>query len=57
MALALISSACSGTDGDTDLLLPRIGKPNGLYINDGSGAFVDEGVAAGIGGPDDRFGA
>lgn len=51
------SAADVDGDGDTDLFLPRIGKPNGLYINDGSGNFDDVGVAAGVGGPDDGFGA
>ncbi len=45
------------SDGDLDVFLPRVGKPNGLYINDGSGQFTDVGESAGVGGPDDGQGA
>lgn len=52
-----VSAADVDRDGDVDLFLPRVGKPNGLYLNDGSGSFTDVGVEAGVGGPDDGFGA
>lgn len=44
-------------DGDLDIFLPRVGKPNSLYLNNGDGTFVDGARAAGISGPNDRFGS
>ncbi len=44
-------------DGDLDIFLPRIGKPNALYINDGSGSFTDEARRAGLAGAAQRFGS
>ncbi|MCB1188737.1 VCBS repeat-containing protein, partial [bacterium] len=44
-------------DGDLDVFLPRVGKPNGLYLNDGSGHFTDVAPEAGVAGPSERFGS
>ncbi len=44
-------------DGDLDVFLPRVGKPNGLYVNDGEGGFTDIAADVGVGGPIDRFGS
>ena len=44
-------------DGDDDLFLPRFGKPDGLYLNDGLGTFTDVADAAGVAGPDDGQGS
>ncbi|MCP4434294.1 MAG: CRTAC1 family protein [Actinomycetia bacterium] len=38
-------------DGDIDLVLTRVGLPNLLYRNDGSGTFTDEAAAAGVAEP------
>ena len=43
--------------GDLDTFLPRVGKPNSLYLNDGTGRFTDHARAAGVAGPSDRFGS
>ncbi|MFN8052206.1 MAG: CRTAC1 family protein [Acidimicrobiales bacterium] len=40
-------------DGDADIYVTRIGRPNSLYINDGRGHFTDTATAAGV----DRAGA
>ncbi|MFV0318562.1 MAG: CRTAC1 family protein [Microthrixaceae bacterium] len=45
------------SDGDYDIFLPRVGKPNGLYLNDGSGQFTDVAQQAGVAGPRERFGS
>ena len=37
-------------DGDIDLYLTRIGKPNALYLNTGKGTFRDGTEEAGVGG-------
>lgn len=39
-------------DGDIDLYVPRIGRPNSLYLNDGDGAFTDVASDAGVRGAD-----
>ena len=44
-------------DGDLDIFLPRIGKPNALYLNDGKGSFTDEARRAGLAGAAQRFGS
>ncbi len=44
-------------DGDDDIFLPRVGRPNGLYLNNGDGTFDDVARDAGVAGPDDRFGS
>ena len=44
-------------DGDLDVFLPRSGKPNGLYLNDGFGHFTDMASEAGVAGPSSRFGS
>lgn len=35
-------------DGDLDLLLTALGGPNALFLNDGSGSFVEVGAEAGL---------
>ncbi len=45
------------SDGDDDIFLPRAGKPNGLYLNDGDGEFSDVARTAGVAGPSERFGS
>lgn len=44
-------------DGDIDVFLPRVGRPNSLYINDGTGRFTDVAQEAGLAGPEERFGS
>ncbi len=44
-------------DGDHDVFLPRVGKPDGLFLNDGSGRFTDVAEQAGVAGPPDRAGS
>ncbi|MCO5322838.1 MAG: CRTAC1 family protein [Microthrixaceae bacterium] len=44
-------------DGDEDIFLPRVGKSNALYLNDGSGNFADVAQQAGVAGPSERFGS
>ena len=44
-------------DGDLDIFLPRIGKPNALYLNDGRGSFTDQARRAGLAGASQRFGS
>ncbi len=44
-------------DGDEDIFLPRVGKSNALYLNDGSGNFSDVAQEAGVAGPSERFGS
>lgn len=44
-------------DGDQDLFIPRMGRPDSLYVNDGSGRFIDVATQAGLTGPDDRQGS
>lgn len=44
-------------DSDMDIFLPRVAKPNSLYLNDGTGRFTDVGREAGVAGPSDRFGS
>ena len=44
-------------DGDPDLYLTRIGRPNALLRNDGRGHFTDVTQASGAGGPDPAQGS
>ena len=44
-------------DGDLDVFLTRIGGPNSLYLNDGTGRFTDVAERAGVAGPEERFGS
>lgn len=44
-------------DGYLDIFLPRVGKPNALYLNNGDGTFTDVAVEAGVAGPTERFGS
>ena len=37
-------------DGDLDVYLTRVGRPNRLLLNDGNGSFVDDTERAGVGG-------
>ncbi|MHB1139319.1 MAG: CRTAC1 family protein [Microthrixaceae bacterium] len=40
-------------DGDLDVLLPRVGRPNRLLLNDGDGRFEDASERSGIAGATD----
>ncbi len=44
-------------DGHPDVFLARVGKPDGLYLNDGEGNFTDVAEEAGVAGPTERFGS
>ncbi len=44
-------------DGDHDVFLPRVGRPDGLFLNDGAGRFTDVAEQAGVAGPADRAGS
>ncbi|MCU1356858.1 MAG: hypothetical protein JWM89_2276 [Acidimicrobiales bacterium] len=44
-------------DGNPDIFLPRVGLPDLLYRNDGTGHFTDVTEKAGIGGPDPAKGS
>lgn len=52
-------AAVADVDGDgyLDIFLPRVGKPNALYMNNGDGTFTDVASEAGVAGPTDRFGS
>jgi hypothetical protein len=57
---AMSSGAAVGDidgDGDLDVVLARLGRPNSLYLNDGSGRFSDVARSAGVSGPTSRFGS
>lgn len=45
------------SDGFDDIFLTRIGKPDSLYLNDGTGHFTDVAREAGVSGPTERFGS
>ena len=44
-------------DGDLDIFLPRVAKPNGLYLNDGEGVFTDMAEEMGVSGSVDHSGS
>ena len=44
-------------DGDLDVYLTRIGRPNALLLNDGHGHFSDATARSGAGGPDPAQGS
>lgn len=52
-------AAVADVDGDgyPDIFLPRVGKPDALYMNDGSGHFTDVARKSGLSGPTDRAGS
>jgi hypothetical protein len=44
-------------DGDLDVYLTRVGRPNRLLLNDGTGTFTDRTDEAGVGGNDPAQGS
>ncbi len=52
-----VAAADIDNDGDIDLFVPRFGKPDALFVNDGAGHFSDIAASAGVQGPDDGQGS